>query len=255
MKYRKELDLARSMAMHAGELATGYQTQGVTPEEKPDLSPVTIADKECEKLMVARIREIFPDDGILGEEGTEQPSRNGRKWILDPIDGTRDFVRGLPLWSTLIGLEVDGEMVMGVCHMQCRREQYSAVKGEGAWLNEKPIRVSNIRSASQAVACISGINNTKVLPFQDRLLQWADQFWAIRSMGGCLDAMLLASGHSELWLEPVAAAWDLAPLKIIIEEAGGKFVNFDGGSSIYGRNGIGYVPALESTVQELLGRR
>jgi histidinol phosphatase-like enzyme (inositol monophosphatase family) len=255
VKYRKELDLARSMAMHAGELATGYQSCGVSPEEKPDLSPVTIADKECEKLMVARIRETFPDDGILGEEGTEQPSRNGRKWILDPIDGTRDFVRGLPLWSTLIGLEADGEMVMGVCHMQCRGAQYSAVRGEGAWLNEKPIRVSAISSARQAVACISGINNTKVLPFQDWLLQWADQFWAIRSMGGCLDAMLLASGHAELWLEPVAAPWDLAPLKIIIEEAGGKFVNFDGGSSIYGRNGIGYVPALEKTVEELLAQK
>jgi histidinol-phosphatase len=255
VKYRKELDLARSMAMHAGELATGYQTQGVTAEEKSDLSPVTIADKECEKLMVARIRETFHDDGILGEEGTEQPSRNGRKWILDPIDGTRDFVRKLPLWSTLIGFEVDGEIVMGVCHMQCRGEQYSAVKGEGAWRNEKPIRVSNIQTATQAVACISGINNTKVLPFRNGLLEWADQFWAVRSMGGCLDAMLLASGHAELWLEPVAAPWDLAPLKVIIEEAGGKFVNFDGGSSIYGRNAIAYVPALESTVQNLLARR
>jgi fructose-1,6-bisphosphatase/inositol monophosphatase family enzyme len=84
VKFRKELDLARSMAMHAGELATGYQTRGVIPEEKDDLSPVTIADKEAEKLMVARIREIFPDDGILGEEGADQPSRNGRLWILDP---------------------------------------------------------------------------------------------------------------------------------------------------------------------------
>lgn len=243
------------MAMHAGELATGYQTRGVTPEDKEDLSPVTIADKEAEKLMVARIREVFPDDGILGEEGADQPSRNGRLWILDPIDGTRDFLRGLPFWSTLIGLEVDGEVAMGVCHMQCRGEQYSAVKGEGAWLNEKPIHISNITTAAQSLACICGLNFSKELPFRESLLDWVEQFWAVRGMGGCLDAMLLASGKAELWLEPTAKPWDLAPLKIIIEEAGGKFVNFDGGSSIYGGNGIGYVPALEPVVRDILARR
>jgi len=254
VKFRKELDLARSMAMHAGELATGYQTRGVTPEEKDDLSPVTIADKEAEKLMVARIREMFPDDGILGEEGADQPSRNGRRWILDPIDGTRDFVRGMPFWSTLIGFEVDGVVEMGVCHMQCRGEQFSAVRGEGAWLNEKPIHISDITSASQSVACISGINNARVLPFRNGLLDWVEQFWSVRSMGGCLDACWLAQGKAELWLEPTAKPWDLAPLKIIIEEAGGKFINFDGGSSIYGGNGIGYVPALEAVVRDLLAR-
>jgi histidinol phosphatase-like enzyme (inositol monophosphatase family) len=241
--------------MHAGELAVGYQKQGVCAEEKADCSPVTIADKECEKLMVARIREAFPDDGILGEEGTDRRSGNGRTWILDPIDGTRDFVRGLPLWSTLIGLEVDGEIVMGICHMPSRREQYSAVKGEGAWLNEKPIRVSAVTSPSQALLCWSGINNTRVLPFEKGVLDWAQQFWALRSMGGCMDAMLLASGHAEIWLEPVAAAWDLAPLKVIIEEAGGRFINFDGGSSIRGGNAVAYVPAMESTIQDLLSRR
>ncbi len=243
------------MAMHAGELAVGYQTRGVTPEAKLDLSPVTIADREAEKLMVARIRETFPDDGILGEEGANQPSRNGRKWILDPVDGTRDFVRGLPTWSTLIGLEVDGEVVMGVVNLPCRNEQYSAIKGQGVWLNEKAIGISAITSPSQALACVSAFNNTRALPFRDRLLPWVDQFWAVRSMGGCVDAMLLASGKAELWLEPVAAAWDLAPMKVILEEAGARFINFDGGSSIYAGNAVAYVPALEPVVRELIETR
>jgi histidinol-phosphatase len=161
----------------------------------------------------------------------------------------------MPFWSTLIGFEVDGVVEMGVCHMQCRGEQFSAVRGEGAWLNEKPIHISDITSASQSVACISGINNARVLPFRNGLLDWVEQFWSVRSMGGCLDACWLAQGKAELWLEPTAKPWDLAPLKIIIEEAGGKFINFDGGSSIYAGNGIGYVPALESVVRDLLARR
>lgn len=240
------------MSMHAGELAIGYQTRGVTADSKDDLSPVTEADRECERMLVSRIEEMFPQDGILGEEGASKPSRSGRLWIVDPIDGTRDFIRGLPLWSTLIGLEADGEVVMGVCHMQVRGEQYSAVKGEGAWLNEKPISISAIRSQSSALACISGINNMAGFPFEPHLLGWLEPFWAVRSMGGCLDAMMLASGKAEVWLEPHAKPWDLAPLKVIIEEAGGCFLNFDGQSSIRGGNGIAFVPALEPVVRQLL---
>src|SRR4051794_2828176 len=112
MKWEKELQVARSAAMHAGDLARGYQTQELKPEAKPDLSPVTIADRECEKLITSEILAAFPEDGLLGEEGTNRPSRNGRKWIIDTIDGTRDFVRGLPWWAVLIGLEVNGEVVV-----------------------------------------------------------------------------------------------------------------------------------------------
>src|SRR4051794_33320402 len=167
--------------MHAGELAIGYQSRGLTAESKSDLSPVTIADRECERLITQRIQETFPDDGILGEEGADKPSRNGRLWIVDPIDGTRDFVRGLPLWSTLIGLEVDGEVVMGVCHMQARQEQYSAVKGQGAWLNEKLIAASGIAHPGSALVCINGMNTVAGFSFESHLLVWLRQFWAVRS--------------------------------------------------------------------------
>src|SRR3954453_16020617 len=123
--------------MHAGDLAVGYQSQNLKPESKPDLSPVTIADRECEKLLMAELLGAFPDDGILGEEGSRRDGRNGRKWILDPIDGTRDFVRGLPFWVVLIGLEVDGEIVVGVTHMAAERRMYHATKGGGAFCNDK----------------------------------------------------------------------------------------------------------------------
>jgi histidinol-phosphatase len=253
MRFEKELHLARSVAMHAGELAIGYQQRGVTPENKSDLSPVTIADRECEALITKLISEVFPEDGLLGEEGAARPGRSGRRWIIDPIDGTRDFVRGNPLWAVLIGLEVDGEVVAGVAHLAPQKQMFSAVKGEGVWLNEKPIRISEITSPASAVLCINGMNSMAALPFGRKTIDWMTQFWAVRSLGGCVDATMLASGQAEVWLEPKAQAWDLAPLKVILEEAGARFFNFDGGSSIYGGNCVACVPALEPAVRDLLG--
>ncbi|HYP12809.1 MAG TPA: inositol monophosphatase family protein [Bryobacteraceae bacterium] len=253
MLYEKELHFARSVAMHAGELALGHQVRGLQPESKADLTPVTIADRECEQLIASRIEAAFPDDGILGEEGSSKASRNGRRWIIDPIDGTKDFIRGLPLWATLIGFEVDGTVVAGVAGMPARQEQYSAIAGGGAWRNDHRIAISNITSPASAVACINGVNRVRELPFAADFLEWSSQFWAVRSFGGCLDAVLLASGFVDLWIEPYAQAWDLAPLKIIFDEVGVRFCNFDGGSSIYGGNGIAFVPALEPAVRSLLG--
>jgi histidinol-phosphatase len=130
---------------------------------------------------------------------------------------------------------------------------YHAVKGQGAFLNEKRISVSGIDSAANALACINGLNNLTEFPWAGSVLSWMDEFWAVRSFGGCIDAMMLASGHADLWLEAHAKPWDLAALKVILEEAGARFCNFDGKSSIYGGNGMAYVPALESKVRELLG--
>lgn len=253
MIWEKELHVARSAAMHAGDLAVGYQSRELKPEAKPDLSPVTIADRECEKLLASELLAAFPDDGLLGEEGSDRASRNGRRWIVDPIDGTRDFVRGLPFWAVLIGLEVDGEVVVGVAHMAAQKRMYYAARGVGAFLNDSRISISGIDSPSSALACINGLNNVVEFPWAGSLLSWMDEFWAVRSVGGCMDAMMLASGHADLWLEAHAKAWDLAALKVILEEAGARFRNFDGNSSIYGGNGMAYVPALESKVKALLG--
>jgi fructose-1,6-bisphosphatase/inositol monophosphatase family enzyme len=252
MKYERELHFARSVAMHAGELAIGYQSRELNPETKPDQSPVTIADRECERLIAQRLEQEFPDDGILGEEGVRKESRNGRRWIIDPIDGTRDFVRRLPLWSVLIGFEVDGEVVAGVSNLAPRKEMYSAIRGGGAWLNDSRIGISGIDRPDNALICVNGMTRLHEVPFADSIVEWMSQFWAVRSLGGCLDAMMVASGYAELWIEMHAKEWDLAPLKIIAEEAGARFINFDGGSSIYGGNGAIFVPALEPAVSQLL---
>jgi fructose-1,6-bisphosphatase/inositol monophosphatase family enzyme len=201
-------------------------------------------------MITAEILKAFPYDGLLGEEGSDKPSTSGRKWIIDPIDGTRDFIRGNPVWSNLIALEVDGEIVVGVCNLVAQKQTYYAHKGHGVWRNGEPIRISNVADKNQAVALINGFHHIAKRPFAPRLLDWLSGFWGVRSMGGCMDAMMVASGKAELYFENNAAPWDMAPLKLIVEEAGGRFFNTDGGSSIYGGDCIACVPALADMALE-----
>lgn len=248
----RELGVAERASRAAAELALRYQS-GIQAETKADLSPVTKADRECELLLARAFQEAFPEDGLLGEEGALIESRSGRRWIIDPIDGTRDYVRGNSLWANLIGLEVGGEVVAGIVNLPGLGSLYSASKGAGAYRNGSAICVSAKVATADSVLCLDGFNKLAHTSFHDRLLDWMAPFWAVRSLGGAPDAMLIASGQAEVWIEPSAAAWDLAPLKIIVEEAGGRFFNFDGRSSIYGGNCVACAPGLEAATKSFLG--
>ena len=250
--FSKELDLGLAIARRAGEAALRHWGKGVAFESKSDDSPVTIADREGEQLIARLVEEHFPADGLLGEEGASKSSANGRRWIVDPVDGTRDFVRGNPAWAVLIGFEAAGEVAAGFAFLPALNQMFYAARGSGAFLNDSPIHVSSVADPTQAVLCLNGFNGMLKFPFAARLLSWMEQFWAVRSMGGCLDAMMVARGQADLWIEPTAKPWDLAPLKIIGEEAGGRFFNFDGGSSIYGGNCVISTPGLASTARQLL---
>ena len=255
MAWEREIEVCRSVARKAGELALQHAARGVLREDKSDDSPVTVADRECERLIVSELRAAFPDDGFLGEEGASDAGRSGRRWIVDPIDGTRDFVRGLGTWSNLIGLEVNDEVVLGTCNMVAQGELYWAVRGQGAFVNERPIRVSTIDRRDRAIACLTAFDNIAASPFADRILDHLAGYWAVRSMGGCQDAVLVASGRAEAWFEISAKAWDLAPLQVIAEEAGARFFNFDGGRSIYGGDAVVCVPFLEEELRAFVGAR
>jgi len=252
MPWEREIEVCRDVARRAGELALRHAAQGLRPEDKSDDSPVTAADRECERLIVGELRAAFPDDGFLGEEGASEPGRSGRRWIVDPIDGTRDFIRGLPTWSNLIGLEADGEVVLGVCNLAAQRELYWAVRGRGAFLGERRIRVSAIDRRDRAVFCLTAFSNLKRFPLADAIVDYMARYWTVRSMGGCQDAVLVCSGRAEAWIELEAKAWDLAPFKVIAEEAGARFFNFDGGSSIHGGSAVICVPFLEPELRELV---
>jgi histidinol phosphatase-like enzyme (inositol monophosphatase family) len=249
--FEREVQLAKEMAQEAGALALEYQKRGITAESKDDDSPVTAADRACEKMIVERIAREFPGDGVLGEEGANRASRNGRKWIVDPIDGTRDFVRGIPLWAVLVGFEQDGEVVAGAAHSPGQQFLLSASKGGGTWQNGNRLRVSGIASPQEAVLCFNGFNKKGVSEIAG-VLNWVEKFWAVRGLGGSVDAMLVAQGRADVWIEPNAKPWDFAPLKILVEEAGGRFAAFDGSNSIYKGNGYACTPGLEPYIRELL---
>ena len=223
-----DIDILERIARQAGEIALGYWNQGLAAETKADNSPVTIADRESELFISRSLAEAFPDDGQLGEEGSARESRSGRRWIIDPIDGTRDFVRGNRAWAVLLGLEDKGEVVAGAAYLPAMGEMFTATRGGGAFCNGAAIAVSAIASPSEAVLCVNGFNTISKNHFAPNLIPWMEQFWAVRSMGGCLDAMMIARGQADLWIEQSGKAWDFAPLKIIVEEAGGRFFNFDG---------------------------
>src|SRR5512141_3060757 len=159
MDWQREIEVCREVSLRAGALALHHAAQGVVREDKDDDSPVTVADRECERLIVDALASAFPDDGFLGEEGARSQGRSGRRWIVDPIDGTRDFVRGLPTWSNLIALEADGEVVLGVCNMAAQGEMYWAVRGQGAFCNDRRVRVSDISRRDRALACLTAFDN------------------------------------------------------------------------------------------------
>ncbi len=253
MTFEREVEVAKLIAQEAGALAIDYQRRGITAETKSDESPVTAADRACEKLIVDQLAREFPDDGVLGEEGANRETGNRRKWIIDPIDGTKDFVRGIPLWAVLIALEQDGEIVAAAAHSPRQGLLLWASRGQGARANGSLIRVSDKSEPSQAVLSFNGFNKPGTGRFAGRLLPWVKRFWAVRSLGGSVDAMLVAQGQADVWIEPNASPWDLAPLKLLVEEAGGKFSSFDGKNTIYGGNAYACVPGLEPYVKELLG--
>lgn len=252
MKLARELEVALAAAAQAGRVALEYQGRGVTAEAKPDLSPVTVADRECERLITSALDGAFPDDGLLGEEGAAKKSLSGRRWIIDPIDGTRDFLHGIPHWGILIGLEDGDEVSLGVCHLPALNETYFAARDGGAFRNDQRIRASEIAAFRESVLLINGLNEALRSPFGPRLLEWMEGFGAVRSFGGCLDAMMVAAGRAEAWLEPRGKPWDFAALKVIAEEAGAVFFNFDGRSTIYGGNCVISTPALEAGLRRFV---
>jgi histidinol phosphatase-like enzyme (inositol monophosphatase family) len=254
MAYQRELTIGADIARRAGDLALKIREGNIGIEIKADESPVTIADKACEKLIVEELSAAFPGDGMLGEEGAAKESVNGRRWIIDPIDGTRDFIRGTGAWSVLIGLEEDGKVVAGHAYFPVLQEIYSGAKGEGAFRNGEPIHASNVKTRSEALICCNGLGFMHRFGFAGELVDWLAGFWTVRSMGGCLDAMMLARGSADAWIEAQAKPWDLAPLKIIAEEAGCVTFDFTGEDTIYGGNYVICVPHLAEEMKRFVAK-
>lgn len=248
MFFERELDFARKTATAAAALALQLQPS-IAPQDKPDGSPVTDADRQCERLIARMIEETFPEDGLIGEEGARKSSANGRRWIVDPIDGTRDFVRGNRFWAVLIALEAESRPVAGVAHLPLLGDTYFGVRGSGSYRNGQPIRASAIDRLDRAVVCPNGMQGMANESYGPELLTWLARCWAVRSLGGCLDAMMVASGYADAYIERKAEIWDLAPLRVILEEAGAIFLAPDGSNRIDGGSAAACAPGIEAEVR------
>ncbi len=250
--FQRELDFACDLAREAGEVTLKYFQSGVQPDFKNDSSPVTVADLEAEKLIRKRIEEVFPGDGVLGEEYGEQKGEKGRRWIVDPIDGTKTFVQGVPLYAVLIGLEIEGELEVGVVNIPALGELIFAARGGGCFLNDTQVKVSDVSTVGEsclAYTCFSNFDlaGERGLKARDRL---ATSCRVMRGWGDAYGYTLVATGRAEAVFDPIINPWDIACMVPIIEEAGGKLTDWDGTRSIF----TGHAFASNGTIHdELLG--
>jgi histidinol-phosphatase len=223
---------AARAAQEAGRITLEHFGRAAV-EFKGDGSEVTAADRASEAHLRALLAEAYPEDGIVGEEGEDVPSRSGRRWIVDPIDGTRSFSCGVPLYAVLVALEEDGVPVLGCCHLPVLGETLVAATGAGAWLNGAPARVSACDDLASARLVTSGFeywrdrsNDADRAGF-DRLVR-ATRF--ARTWGDGYGYFLVATGRADVLADPISGSyWDYAPMNVILTEAGGRFTQFDGG--------------------------
>jgi histidinol-phosphatase len=204
-----------------------FRARDLRVETKPDLTPVSEADRAVEEAIRERLARERPGDAILGEEfGTTGDGK--RRWIVDPIDGTKSYVRGIPVWATLLALEIDGELVVGAVSAPALGRRWWAARGAGAFADGDRIRVSEVRELGDAQLCFANFRDWEPKGLGGRMLSLASQVWRAVGFGDFWGHMLVAEGAAEAMIEPELALWDVAALRPIIEEAGGRCTDLTG---------------------------
>jgi histidinol-phosphatase len=238
------LDLAVEAARGAGLVTLEYfRRENLDVELKCDDTPVTAADRQAEQYLRQRIAEAFPEDGIFGEEFEEQSGTSGFRWILDPIDGTKSFIHGVPLYSTLVGVEYEGQSVLGVIRIPALDECVYAARGLGAWYTQgdrppTPARVSQRQPLAKALFVTSEVmsfDRVDRRPVYDRLQSAAR---LTRTWGDGYGYLMVATGRADVMVDPIMALWDAAAMPPILEEAGGTFCDWQGNPTYQAGEGI-----------------
>jgi len=230
---KSRYDAGIELAQKAAKIAMGYYETALDIEWKNDESPVTIADREAEKFLRSSLKQYFKQDGFLGEEYDDETGDSGYRWIIDPIDGTRNFVRGIPIWATLLGLEYKGEMLAGITVAPGLNQTYRALRGEGAFRNDIKINVSTINTLAASQLFYSSISWFVKAGMEKEFLALASATEKQRGFGDFYGFVLVAQGAGEIMIEHGVHAWDVASIIPLIEEAGGKFSDWKGNKSIY----------------------
>lgn len=268
LKYADDLKLAHELADIADKISTArFLATDLKIETKPDLTPVTDADQEIERELRKILEKQRPADGVTGEEFGKSPIATNRRWIIDPIDGTKNYVRGVPVWATLIALMEGDEVVIGVVSAPALFRRWFSQKDGGAYLqlgggsaqmqSVRKLNVSGISKLADASLSISTFATPNVLGRNDGwgdkqkgLLALADQLWRVRGYGDFWSHLLVAEGAIDIAAEPSLALWDMAPLALIVKEAGGRFSDFMG---VDGPNGANAVTTNGLLHEEVLG--
>ena len=239
MSLDDDLRLALQLAGIADAITIpAFRRAGLRVETKADRSPVTEADRGVERALRERIDLERPGDAVVGEEFGSTGAGASRRWFLDPIDGTKNFVRGIPVFATLIGLEQDGEVVVGVCSAPGLHARWWAARDMGAYESGRRIRVSEVGSLDAAQLSYDSIPGFEERGLGEQFLALARQCARTRGFGDFWSHVLVAEGAVDVAVEPEVNPWDLAPLKIIVEEAGGRFTDLDGAARIDGGSAV-----------------
>lgn len=244
-----ELELALDAADVAGRITLRYfQARTLKVMTKRDRSPVTLADREAEKKIRSILKAAFPKDGILGEEFGEVKGKSGRRWILDPIDGTKSFIHGVPLYGVMLALEDDGVMRLGVVHFPALSEICYAEKGNGSFHNFHRSGVSEIADISNATLCTTSDTAELNNPYSGAYHALKSKAGLVRMWGDCYGHCLVATGRADIMIDPKMNPWDIAALIPIVEEAGGKCFDKNGVASIHSDGFISANAALAPLV-------
>ena len=250
------LAAAVDAARAAGRVALKYYHGGFEIALKPDATPVTQADREAERTIVDILGRAFPHHGFLGEEFGGSGATETR-WIVDPIDGTKNFVRRIPIWATLIALEEHGEITVGVIHNPVTGDLYTARRGGGAFLNGERLHVSSESDLGPAYLLHAGLRGARTTRYWDGFMRLVDATDRQRGFGDYIGYCLIAEGKAEIYAEiyPEGSGlkpWDLAPCRILVEEAGGRFTDLDGRATIYSSSALATNGRLHDAAVALL---
>ena len=250
------------VATAAGEVTLQhFRSADLRVEAKSDDSPVTVADRAAEQWARQRIAELYPDDTVQGEEFSEATGTSRYRWIIDPIDGTKSFICGVPLYSTLVALELDGEPIAGVIQIPALGETVAAATGRGAWYRRspqsdwEPARVSEKTELGEAVLLTSQIDLFTERGAGDRFAQLQQRCWVTRTWGDGYGYLLVATGRAEVMVDACCNAWDVAAMLPILTEAGGRFTAWDGTGNCRGGDGVGSNGRVHAQVLSILAER
>ncbi len=252
MPLSSDLRIAIEAADAADAVTTSrFRAADLSVEMKADHTPVSEADRGAEQAIRTVLKASRPADAVMGEEYGAS-GNSGRRWIIDPIDATVNFVRGVPVWGTLIALEIDGEVAVGVVSAPALHSRWWAGRGLGAWANARRVKVSTTSRIEDAHLSINSVVTHEEHGRGDQILALSRRCARTRGFGDFWSFMLLAEGAVDIVVEPVGAVWDLAPLQVIVEEAGGRFTDLSGKRTIAGGNAVATNGLLHDTVLETM---